>query len=480
MNSKHIGADNLPLRIPHEVAALIPALQLREPSTALLRDLSDQEWADLLAFCDLAHLTLALAQLPTAGFPHWVVERLNTNLTDNAQRFERVRAAYKEATNALSKAGVEHIVIKGFTQCPDYVELPGLRVQSDLDLYCPAEMIEPARIALETLGYIPSKGTANKRTDHTAAMVRRGDWTWSGNHYDPEMPLSIELHFCLWNEAASLFSVPGVESFWERRTIRSLEDLSFPCLSPVDHLGYLALHILRNILLRDWVIHHVRELAFFLHTHANDDAFWAAWSETQDASLRSLEAIAFYYARAWFNCDLHQQVQKEVANISPSQQQWLRRFVGSAFEVMFHQNKDSVWLHLSLLKIIQGQTNAAQALFYSEHHLIHQYSGNGSAKQTVQAIRQTTPIRTISRLSGVPLRVLQLCKFDRRSARTYLAILTLSRAGTTCLNVFAICRSFRKYRPLRFMGGRKMSRKCHSIVICCPTLIRSQCFWLIR
>jgi hypothetical protein len=363
MNSKHIGADNLPLRIPHEVAALIPALQLREPSTALLKTLSDHEWSKLLTFCDLAHLTLALAQLPTDGLPRWVVERLNTDVTDNTQRFKRVRATYKEAAEALSRAGVEHIVIKGFTQCPDYVELPGFRVQSDLDLYCPAEMVESARIALETLDYIPRIGTASKHTDHTAAMIRQGDWTWSGNHYDPEMPLSIELHFCLWNEAASLFSVSGPESFWGRRTTRCLEDLSFPCFSPVDQLGYLALHILRNILLRDWVIHHVRELAFFLHTHANDDAFWATWSETHDASLRSLEAIAFYYARAWFNCNLHQQVQKEVANISPAQQQWLRRFGGSAFEVMFHQNKDSVWLHLSLLKSSKAKRTLLKRFF---------------------------------------------------------------------------------------------------------------------
>lgn len=350
MNLKPIDAGNFPLRTPHEVAALIAALQLYEPSTARLKTLSDQEWSKLLTFCDLAHLTLALAQLSSDGFPDWVVEGLNKNVVDNIQRFKRVKATYKEAGEALSAAGVEHVVIKGFSQCPDYVELPGFRVQSDLDLYCSVEMIEPAKIALEALGYILEKELDYSRADHVPTMVRRGDWTWSGNHYDPEMPLSIELHFCLWNEATSLFSVPGVESFWERRTIRSLEDLSFPCLSPVDHLGYLALHILRNILLRDWVIHHVRELAFFLHTHANDDAFWTAWSETHDASLRSLEAIAFFYARAWFNCKLHQQVQKEVANISPAQQQWLQRFVGSAFEVMFHQNKDSVWLHLSLLK----------------------------------------------------------------------------------------------------------------------------------
>jgi len=355
MNSKYLNVGSPSLRIPVEVVALLSALQLREPNSTCLKGLSDTEWSKLLAFCDLAHLTLALAQLPSEGFPVWVVERLNTNLIDNTRRFKRVKNTYKEAAEALSTAGVEHIAIKGFTQCPDYVEFPGLRMQSDLDLYCPVGMIEPARTALEAIGYKPAKGTAGKYTDHTSAMVRLGDWKWSGNHYDPEMPLSIELHFCFWNEPASLLSIPGVDNFWERRTTRNLEGISFSCLSHIDQLGYLALHILRNVLSRDWVIHHVRELAFFLHTHANDDVFWATWSETHDASMRSLEAIAFYYARNWFNCTLHQQVQKEIENIPPKQQQWLQRFVGSALEVMFHQNKDSVWLHSSLLQSFEDK-----------------------------------------------------------------------------------------------------------------------------
>ena len=349
MNSKHIGDGNFSLRIPVEVTALISALQLHEPNTALLRELSDQKWSDLLAFCDLAHLVLPLAKLSTDTLPQWVIERLSMNVADNAQRFQLIKATYKEVAEALSARGVEYIVIKGFTQCPNYVELPEFRFQSDLDLYCPAK-VGSAIAALEAIGYTPAKGISNKGTDHDSTMIRLGDWKWSGNHYDPKMPLSIEQHFCLWNEATSFFSVPGIDSFWVRQASRRLEDMSFPCLSDVDQLGYLTLHILRNILQRDWVIHHVHELAFFLHAHANDDAFWTIWSETHDASLRSLEAIAFYYARAWFNCDLHQQVQEEIANISHDQRQWLRRFAGSALEVMFHQNKDSFWLHMSLLE----------------------------------------------------------------------------------------------------------------------------------
>ena len=362
MNSKYVGDGNLSFRIPEEVAALIPALQLREPNTARLRELSDQKWSDLLDFCDLAHLTLTLAQLPEDDLPPWVTERIRTNVIDNTQRFKRVKDTYKEAAEALSAVGVEHIVIKGFTQCPDYVELPGFRVQSDLDLYCPAK-IDTARVALEAIGYIVFAGLSSKRTDHISTMVRLGDWRWSGNHYDPEMPLSIEPHFCLWNTATSLFSVPEIATFWERRVIRRLEDIYFPCLNYVDQLGYLALHILRNILQRDWVIHHVRELAFFLHAHANDDAFWTTWSETHDASLRSLEAISFYYARAWFGCDLHRQVEEAISSLPPGQLEWLRRFTGSALEVMFHQNKDSVWLHLSLLKSSEAKRRLLKRFF---------------------------------------------------------------------------------------------------------------------
>ncbi|MGC2501132.1 MAG: hypothetical protein WA400_03325, partial [Silvibacterium sp.] len=113
--------------------------------------------------------------------------------------------------------------------------------------------------------------------------------------------------------------------------------------------------------------HHVRELAVFLHSHATDDAFWKDWSETHDPSLRQLEAIAFYYAHAWFDCRLHQQVENAIANIASVQQRWLHRFAGSALEVMFHQNKDSVWLHLSLLESFSKKLILLKQTFVPTH-----------------------------------------------------------------------------------------------------------------
>ena len=349
MNPCFIGTDRSSLRVPREIAALIKSLHMRKTDVVSLNNLSHQEWTSLLTFCDLAHLTLVLAQLPMQDFPSWVAERLKVNVADNAQRFERVKVTYAEAAETLERAGIDHILIKGFTQAPDYVNNPRLRMQSDLDLYCQAKTIKSAQIALQTIGYIPEKEQDYSRADHIPSMIRLGNWKWRENPFDPEMPLSIELHFCLWNETISRFSIPEVERFWERRIARDVDGLSFPCLNPADHLGYFTLHILRGILSGDWIIHHVYELAIFLHTHATDDTFWKTWRETHTSTLRSFETISFYYARAWFGCDLHQQALDDIAALPSSRQRWLRRFAGSALEGMFQQNKDYVWLHLSFL-----------------------------------------------------------------------------------------------------------------------------------
>lgn len=339
--------------IPKDVAALLAALQFRGADVKALQGLSASEWHALLSFCDLAHLTLPLQQLDKTGFPDWVITRLEKNASDNAIRFGRVKATYLEAADALESAHAEFMVLKGFAQYPGYVKSPQLRMQSDIDLYFPEEALERACAALMALGYHPEQTQNYSRADHLPAMIRNTGWKWRGNAFDPEMPLSIELHFCLWNEKVSHFSVPNIELFWERRVMRLVDDVRYPTLSAVDNLGYSAIHVLRDLLVGDWIIHHVYELASFLHLQAKDRDFWSSWRELHDDSLRRLEAIAFCLARAWFHCDISPEVEAEIANLPLVIQKWFYTFSGSALEVMFHPNKDRLWLYLSLLNSSQ-------------------------------------------------------------------------------------------------------------------------------
>jgi hypothetical protein len=346
MRSYPIGNGTVSPRVPREFAALMDALQLEGTHTDALSALDDTEWRRLLEFCDLAHLSLSLAQLDLSDIPQWVAHRLEQNVSDNARRFEFVRETYAEVATALTRAGVSHLVLKGFTLAPHYVSDPRLRLQSDIDLYCPQDQIEAAQAALIEIGYGPADDRDYSDADHVPTLSRPGNWRWRGNPYDPEMPPSIELHFSLWNEGVTLVDLPEVNQFWERRVPRRLGRLEYTSLSPVDQLGYFALHIVRNVLVGDWVIHHVYELASFVHNHVRDVELWSQWYETHSVNLRRHQVIAFCLARSWFSCTLPEVVRAEADRLPDAQKRWLNRFGGAPLEVMFRRNKDGRLLQM--------------------------------------------------------------------------------------------------------------------------------------
>jgi hypothetical protein len=205
-------------------------------------------------------------------------------------------------------------------------------MQSDIDLYCPPQQIENAQAALMRIGYRPVDGLDYSRADHLPSLSRPGNWEWRGNPYDPEMPAGIEIHFCLWNESVSLIEIPEVAQFWGRRESLKLDGMEFCGLNRADHLGYLSLHVLRGVLSGDWVVHHVFELARFLHTRGRDVELWSQWHEAHSSNLRQVEAIAFCLARSWFSCSLPEVARVEVDRLPEAQKQWLRRFGGSPLE----------------------------------------------------------------------------------------------------------------------------------------------------
>ena len=336
--------------MPRFFPPVLDALRFRNAETAALQSLNDVEWQQLLEFCDLAHLTLPLVHVCQEIAPSWVISRISQNIADNKERTEKVKSAYVEMAQTLSDAGVEHLVVKGFAQYPDFVEGQEFRFQSDIDLYFPKKVVVQASEALVALGYRANETLEGFPSDHLPTMARETGWKWRGNMYDPEMPPSVDLHFCLWNEVLTQISIDAVDKFWDRRVMRQSGGFRFPTLDLADNLGFCALHILRDLFRGDWVIHHVYELAWFLHHRANDDAFWENWKELHDDSLRAIEAIAFWLARDWFKCDVSVLVEAEIAQMSSWLKQWLLSFSKSPLTGMFRANKDAVWLHLCLVE----------------------------------------------------------------------------------------------------------------------------------
>ncbi|HEY6447244.1 MAG TPA: nucleotidyltransferase family protein [Acidobacteriaceae bacterium] len=347
MPAHTIGNGVLTARIPREFAALMEALQVPAPSTDALLELNDSGWRKLLDVCDSAHLTLSLAQVPFAGFPGWVVERLQRNVADNARRWRRVQALYTEAADALWRARVPHVVIKGFTLAPDYVKDPRFRVQSDVDFYVPPYHIDKAVAALEAIGFSHVCDGNFALADHVPTLVRPGG-EWKGNLYDPDLALGIEFHFCLWNSVISRISFPETEAFWRRRVARRFGDFQFWSLRDIDQLGYFALHILRDVFRSDCIVHHVLELARFLDLHAHDTAFWNQWQKLHKPRLRQAQAVAFLLAHRWFSARLSDEAHDETARLPDRLTRWVESLGGCPLEASYRRTREGRLLQFLL------------------------------------------------------------------------------------------------------------------------------------
>src|SRR5579872_5333173 len=308
-------------RLPRGVAAALAALRFSAPAPELLRRLSDAEWKTTLAFADGSGLTLPLGAAGRDFLPAWVAERIERDFANNIERTGRLRAALVEIVEQFNARGIEHLLIKGFSQEVEYAADPYLRVAYDIDLFTPPGSLEPARETLESLGYEAIKGAERFPVDHIPPMIRKTGWQWHGDYFDPGIPPCVDLHFRFLDPDQEGFQAPGVEDFWARR----VQQDGMPVLGRADRLGYAALHLLRHLFRGNPRPYHVYEIAYFLETQSRNDSFWSSWHELHPTPLRRLETIAFRLADAWFGCRLPPAVAEEIDPLDGGVALWFER-----------------------------------------------------------------------------------------------------------------------------------------------------------
>ncbi len=330
---------------------LIEALRFRHAHPENLRSVPDSQWRAVLSSWRVVRLTLPLRLTCAEYLPQWVREKLDVHVANNIHRSERIKQVYAQAAGAFRAAHAEHVVIKGFSLSPGYVDHPRFRAQSDIDVYCPPESAGRARDALAALGYVPSHVNDHLPQDHLPPMVPNTPWEWRGNFFDPEIPVGFEIHFRFWDTTLTRIDPQGLDQFWDRRIQRRLDGMVFPGLAPADNLGYAALNLLRD-LLHGWIAaEQVYGLARFLHTTAEDRDFWQTWRTLHSDSVRRLASVAFLAAATCFDCNLAGEVQDEIQQLAPGVRQWFQYFPQSLLSgPASTRRKDSLWLHLQLVR----------------------------------------------------------------------------------------------------------------------------------
>lgn len=336
--------------LPPGPAAVIAALNLKHPSRPALASLGDSDWAAALRYADAFHLTLPWASvIDPSACPPYVWDRLGRNAAGHRRRVASLRELYSDLSARFQSAGLEHLVLKGFTHIPWFVPDSALRTQHDLDLYFPSRQLAPALDILRSLGYSPSDSLERFPTDHLPAMIRKTGWRWRGDFFDPEMPFSIELHFRFWDPDTERFGPAGLDPFWDHRQQRTVDGFSFVSLDEASSLAYACLHALRHLLRGSSRASHFYEIASFLHRQ-HDPTFWTLWARRFDSQFQGLQAICFRFAEAWFGCALPPAAAAAIQQLPPSVARWFDRWVFAPLESPFRPNKHEVWLHLSLLE----------------------------------------------------------------------------------------------------------------------------------
>ncbi|HTS46375.1 MAG TPA: MFS transporter [Bryobacteraceae bacterium] len=311
--------------------------------------MSDQDWKAALNWCDRTRLTLPLGLTNRGHLPDWVRLRISSDLDKTAQRWQHLKAAYREAAGEFEAAGLECAVMKGFSHWPRFVDDVRHRWQGDLDLFFTESQVRPAFQTALGLGYVPIVEDDPHPMNHLPTLIRKTGWVWRGDYFDPAALMPLELHFAVWDRETERFGPMGLEQFWERRQPRCIDDLRFTAFHPADEVAVASLHLLRHLLRGSSRPSHVYEIAWMLDHGANCDAFWRCWRLLHHPSLRRLEAICFALAQRWFDCRMPDEARDEIALLPAEVNRWLDIYSGSPLSGFFSPNKDELWLHWSLL-----------------------------------------------------------------------------------------------------------------------------------
>ncbi|MEO8099395.1 MAG: nucleotidyltransferase family protein [Acidobacteriota bacterium] len=305
----------------------------------------DRDWRVLLELADRTLTTPALRHSP--GLPLWLRQEVEARIAKNVFRRARLIETYQQAAEALRKAGIDSVLLKGFTHEIDAAWDPALRTQCDIDLLCPAEAGEPAQAALLACGFQFHDGS-ELSDNHRRPMLKPHQWSWKGDYFDPELPVSVELHHTIWSQQRDRVRTPGTEAFWDRRETMHAGGLEVPAFRDADRLGTAALHLLRHVLRNNVRPLHAFELARMLQRRSADHAFWQRWSQ-HPAELQWLQSIAFQLAALWFHAEMPEPAKAAFAQLPARIHSWFDEFAYAPILGLTHPNKDALWLHLALL-----------------------------------------------------------------------------------------------------------------------------------
>jgi hypothetical protein len=331
---------------PQHILAAFELLQFQTPSADRLDCLSEGERRRFLKWCDVRQLTFLLPEVCSSRLPPWVTQQVIPKRQRYEQRYKRLKQELFEIVEAFNAESLEFVMLKGLSHAPTFTPDALLRAQGDIDLWFSGPSVYKGQDVLRSLGYVPQLASTSR---HLSPMARPSSWKWRGDVFDPQMPISVELHYELWSEEAECIPVSQLHRFWERKKIREFDGHKIHVLCEPDLLAFACLHFFLHLLHGDLPLQRAWEIARFLHTHVENEEFWASWRLSHPADLRIIETCVFSLVSKWFGCRVRRELVAGFQQLPAMAQSWLTDLSLDPLRSEWAPNKSELWLHWAFI-----------------------------------------------------------------------------------------------------------------------------------
>ena len=313
--------------------AIVGCLQLSGASCDFgrLEQFSPRDWERTVGWLDRAGLTLYLAERlkccgATEVLPPRVLARFEQNLVDNRCRVDHLLHETGCINEMFDRAGVQYVVIKGFSLWPECCSSPYLRTQCDLDYLVARQSLHSAQRMLLESGYEGRRRPTVQEFAFERPLQRVP--SQFDSPYKVETTPMVELHVGIWEDKTHHVPFEEPAFILDNPRLKQWGGLRFPVLNEEDALLLQLLHAFQHMLTH-WVkLSWVLEIGRFMERRWRDSLFWRQFSQRLEDSPRLTEfaTIALELSANVFSAPMPEVAELWRRLLRPSARLWLDNY----------------------------------------------------------------------------------------------------------------------------------------------------------
>jgi hypothetical protein len=313
--------------------AIISCLQLSGTSADFgrLARFSPLDWERTMGWIDRAGLTLYLLErLRDCGasevLPPQVLARFEQNLADNSCRVDHLLYETGCINEKLDQAGVQYVVIKGFSLWPEFCSNPYLRTQCDLDYLVARQSLRSAQSVLLELGYEARRSAAAQEFAFERPLRRVP--SQFDSPYNVETTPMVELHAGIWEEVTHHVPLEEPAFVLNSPKLKEWGGLRFPVLSDEDALLLQLLHTFQHMLSYWAKLSWFLEIGRFMEKRSQGSLFWKQFSQRLEGApqLAEFSTIALELSANVFSAPMPEVARHWRQLLRPSARLWLDNY----------------------------------------------------------------------------------------------------------------------------------------------------------